>query len=258
MANRYPEAEVVGIDLAPLQPDADELPINCRLEMDDLNLPLEHYYDTTHLIHIRLLSSGIRDYPGFIDQCAKCLKPGGILYFCETDFRPYFAPDPKSTWQTTLRARRSTDKNGAQAGDANQAGTATPKKPKKEYISPLVLVLQAIVAALHQKMANIDAAANLRKWIHDHRSLEELTYNELYLPLMQLFPTDAPDGAFSNEIARLVGKDFDAYIDSFKPCLLDFRTESEINAMKKAALDEIRRPKKQVLVRVVVMSARKK
>lgn len=259
MANRYPEAEVVGIDLAPLQPDEDALPINCRLEMDDLNLSLEHYYDSTHLIHIRLLSSGIRDYPGFIDQCAKCLKPGGMLYFCETDFRPYSAPDPKSTYQP-LRSRRSLDRSNGQAGDGGQAGNATPttKKPKKEYISPLVLLLQAIVSALHQKMAHIDAAANLRRWINDHKSLEELTYNELYLPLMQLFPKDTPDGAFSNEIARIVGKDFDAYIDSFKPCLLDFRTEAEINRMKAAALEEIRRPKKQVLVRVVVMSARKK
>lgn len=156
--------------------------------MDDLNLSMEHYYDTTHLIHIRLLSSGIRDYPGFIDQCARCLKPGGILYFCETDFRPYAAPDPKSIYQT-LRSRRSMDKGG-QTGDEGQTGAKTPtKKPKKEYISPLVLVLQAIVSALHQKMAHIDAAANLRRWISDHKALEELTYNELYLPLMKLFPS---------------------------------------------------------------------
>lgn len=255
MAKRYPDSEVVGIDLAPLQPDADALPVNCRLEMDDLNLSLEHYYDTTHLIHIRLLASGIRDYPGFIDQCAGCLKPGGILYFCETDFRPYTAPDPKSICQT-LRSRRSMDRSAKTDGDGGQAGGT--KKPKKEYISPTVLVLQAIVAALHQKMANIDAAANLRKWINDHKSLEELTYNELYLPLMQLFPKDSLDGAFSNEIARLVGKDFDQFIDSFLPCLLDFRSKDDIMRMKAAALEEIRRPKKQVLVRVVVMSARKK
>ncbi|KAG8952745.1 hypothetical protein FRC04_003668 [Tulasnella sp. 424] len=229
--------------------------------MDDLNLSLEHYYDSTHLIHIRLLASGIRDYPGFIDQCTGCLKPGGILYFCETDFRPYAAPDPKSIYQT-LRSRRSMDRTagGGQAGGGGDGGQAgdTKKKTKKEYISPLVLMLQAIVSALHQKMAHIDAAANLRGWIRDHKLLDELTYNELYLPLMQLFPKDAPDGAFSNEIARLVGKDFDLFVDSFLPCLLDFKSQTEVNRMKAAALEEIKRPKKQVFVRVVVMSARKK
>lgn len=69
---------------------------------------------------------------------------------------------------------------------------------------------------------------------------------------------NCPDGDFSNEIAHLVGKDFDAFVDSFKPSLLDFRSESEVNRMKAAALEEIKRPKKQVFVRVVVMSARKK
>lgn len=167
----------------------DALPVNCRLEMDDLNLSLEHYYDSTHLIHIRLLASGIRDYPGFIDQCTGCLKPGGILYFCETDFRPYAAPDPKSIYQT-LRSRRSMEgTGGGQAGGGGGQAGDTKKKPKKQYISPLVLMLQAIVSALHQKMAHIDAAANLRGWIRDHKLLDELTYNELYLPLMQLFPS---------------------------------------------------------------------
>ncbi|KAG8988590.1 hypothetical protein FRB90_002668 [Tulasnella sp. 427] len=242
MAKRWPNADVVGIDLAPLQPDAESLPENCRLEMDDLNLSLEHYYNSTDLIHIRLLASGLRDYPGFLDQCARTLKPGGLIYFCETDFRAYHAPNTKSVY---LKGRKL---NG---DDPSQ---------KSKYFSPTAMMIQAIMSALHQKMANIDAAANLRRWITEHPQLEELEYRDLFLPLMQLFPHDKDnlEAAFSNEIARLVGKDFNLYVDSFLPCLLDFRSQEEIDRMKAAAIAEIKNPKRQVLVRVVVMTARKK
>ncbi|OBZ69220.1 hypothetical protein A0H81_10750 [Grifola frondosa] len=54
MAKEFPHCDVVGVDLAPPQIDV-ALPANCRS-----------------------ISAGIRDFPTFLDELAKTLRPGGV------------------------------------------------------------------------------------------------------------------------------------------------------------------------------------
>jgi len=77
VAEKHPEADVKGIDLAPIQPAW--VPPNARFEMDDFNLDqwdIDNKYD---LIHERELLGSIRDLTKFYEQCFRALKPGGWI-----------------------------------------------------------------------------------------------------------------------------------------------------------------------------------
>ena len=58
-ASRYPHVEVIGTDLAPAIMSENDVPINCRFELDDVNRGLEHFYDQMDLVHMRAVSAGV-------------------------------------------------------------------------------------------------------------------------------------------------------------------------------------------------------
>ena len=52
-------------------------------------LGLPHYHGRFDVVHLRACSNGIKDFPAFIDDMVKCLKPGkpvcvsgGLLMVC--------------------------------------------------------------------------------------------------------------------------------------------------------------------------------
>ncbi|KAF7347471.1 hypothetical protein MVEN_01503200 [Mycena venus] len=87
LAREYPNSLAVAVDLVPMQ--SLTMPDNCRSEVDDINLGLEHFYGDFNVVHARLISSGIKDYVRLIDQVAHCLRPAGLLDMMEFDFHVY-------------------------------------------------------------------------------------------------------------------------------------------------------------------------
>ncbi|KAL1747532.1 S-adenosyl-L-methionine-dependent methyltransferase [Schizophyllum fasciatum] len=87
MADEFPSAEVIGVDVAPIQPR--EVPSNCTFELCDCNqssLPYpDGYFD---FIHARTVHTGFVDYPQFIRECARLLRPGGLIVLIEPDITP--------------------------------------------------------------------------------------------------------------------------------------------------------------------------
>ncbi|TDL26106.1 S-adenosyl-L-methionine-dependent methyltransferase [Rickenella mellea] len=81
MAHEFPLAEVIGVDLAPNTSCVP--PPNCRFEFDDFNRGLPHYYGLFDIVHCRSVANGVKDFSWFISECAKCLKPGGMLLVTE-------------------------------------------------------------------------------------------------------------------------------------------------------------------------------
>ncbi|KAI9867660.1 MAG: hypothetical protein M1813_008460 [Trichoglossum hirsutum] len=80
----YPDAEVIGTDLSPIQ--SKWVPPNVKFEIDDLDntwtYPLDHF----DLIHTRLLSGvAINNWGRFFEQCFKHLQPGGYVECQEFD-----------------------------------------------------------------------------------------------------------------------------------------------------------------------------
>jgi len=87
LARDFPHVRAVGVDLIPIQ--ALDMPFNCRSEIDDINLGLEHFYGDFDVVHARLISSGIQDYAALVEQVARVTRPNGLVSFSEWDFRVY-------------------------------------------------------------------------------------------------------------------------------------------------------------------------
>lgn len=79
IADEFPNAEVIGVDIAPTQPQW--VPPNCHFELDDIEKPWTWKDNSLDFIFARDLILAIRDWPGLIDQCFKALKPGGWVEF---------------------------------------------------------------------------------------------------------------------------------------------------------------------------------
>ncbi|KAF5373646.1 hypothetical protein D9758_000601 [Tetrapyrgos nigripes] len=105
MADEFPRAEVIGIDLAPLQP---------RFELCDVNqgsIPYpDSYFD---LIHARSMHTGISDYPRMIREIARLLRPGGLVLLVEPSLHPYVDGE---------RLRLSTDATSSTSNAPNGGG----------------------------------------------------------------------------------------------------------------------------------------
>ncbi|KAH6984357.1 S-adenosyl-L-methionine-dependent methyltransferase [Ilyonectria sp. MPI-CAGE-AT-0026] len=84
MGDLYPEAQVLGIDLSPIQPSW--VPPNVRFVVDDAEAEWLHPPETFDYIHIRHMTSSIRDWPKLVSQAYRVLKPGGWIELQELRF----------------------------------------------------------------------------------------------------------------------------------------------------------------------------
>jgi len=75
VADEYPEAEVIGIDLSPIQPNW--LPRNLRFIVDDVEADWLHKPNSIDYIHIRHMTSSIRNWPKLLAQAYRCVGRQG-------------------------------------------------------------------------------------------------------------------------------------------------------------------------------------
>jgi len=90
MADAYPNAEIIGADLSPIQ--ATWIAPNCKFEVDDLEQDWAFREPFDH-IHCRNMVGAFRDWPRFIKQAWDNLNPGGFLELHETDIARVFSDD---------------------------------------------------------------------------------------------------------------------------------------------------------------------
>ncbi|KAL2171975.1 hypothetical protein VTG60DRAFT_1034 [Thermothelomyces hinnuleus] len=98
IADMYPSADVLGVDIAPTQPEW--VPSNCHFELDDIEEDWAWKEDSFDFIFARDLILAIRDWPRLIDQIYTHLKPGGYAEFqcvtgvlgCDDDSLPEDSP----------------------------------------------------------------------------------------------------------------------------------------------------------------------
>ncbi|KAF8544005.1 putative TAM domain methyltransferase [Trichophaea hybrida] len=81
IADTFPEAEVIGFDLSPIQPS--QTPPNCRFEVDDAEKDWMYRPDSFDFVHLRNLAQAITDWPKVISQAYRVTKPGGYVELAE-------------------------------------------------------------------------------------------------------------------------------------------------------------------------------
>ncbi|KAI7766391.1 hypothetical protein LZL87_014285 [Fusarium oxysporum] len=76
VADEHPEAEVLGVDLSPIQPGM--VPLNCRFEIDDLEKEwtFKHRFD---FIFIRSMIASFKSWPDTFSKVFENLEPGGYI-----------------------------------------------------------------------------------------------------------------------------------------------------------------------------------
>lgn len=86
IADQYPTAAVVGVDLSPIQPSF--VPPNCSFEVDDVTLDWTYPENHFDLIHIREMFGSIPDWDHFFEQCYRSTRPGGWVEIAEHSVEP--------------------------------------------------------------------------------------------------------------------------------------------------------------------------
>ena len=86
-ADECPSAVVIGVDIAPIQPEW--VPPNCKFQLDDVEDAWTFGEGTFDFIHGRDLNQSIRDWRKVVRQAHRSLKKGGWLELSSEHIGPY-------------------------------------------------------------------------------------------------------------------------------------------------------------------------
>ncbi|KAK1515772.1 TAM domain methyltransferase [Colletotrichum costaricense] len=75
MGDDYPEAEIIGLDLSPIQPEY--VPPNVHFTVDDVEADWLHAPNSVDYVHVRNMAPALKDWPRLLSQAYRALKPGG-------------------------------------------------------------------------------------------------------------------------------------------------------------------------------------
>ncbi|KAI1083005.1 S-adenosyl-L-methionine-dependent methyltransferase [Whalleya microplaca] len=83
VADEYPNCEVIGTDLSPIQPAF--CPPNVQFQIDDAEQDWTFEPNSFDYVHIRYMIGAILDWPKLFRQAYRVLKPGGWIESFETE-----------------------------------------------------------------------------------------------------------------------------------------------------------------------------
>jgi len=113
IADKFPSASVIGVDLSPIQPIW--VAPNCAFEIDDMNMEWTYPPSSFDYIHIREMFGSVDNWDTLYAEAYKALRPGGYLENAEHSIQPVSDDDTVGpdhiftqygTIMTELSARR--------------------------------------------------------------------------------------------------------------------------------------------------------
>jgi len=121
MADKMPQAIVIGTDLSPIQPAW--VPPNCRFDIDDFEADWTFSY-SFDFIHARSIEGSVKDHRRLFQQAFENLNPGGWMevadatvgVFCDDDT----APRAPNLFEWRDRLLEASEKFGKKMGVANR------------------------------------------------------------------------------------------------------------------------------------------
>ncbi|KAF8204302.1 hypothetical protein K438DRAFT_1580170 [Mycena galopus ATCC 62051] len=228
VAREFPNSTTVAVDLVPMQ--SLTMPDNCRSEVDDINLGLEHFYGDFNVVHARLISSGIKDYPKLIEQAAHCLRPAGLLMMMEFDFH---------VWECLSNGNyKRCDLDPSTIGEP-------------------WLARWMVFASVAARMAggDPDAATHLEGWIRSHPALEDIVYQDYWVPVSP----HASLNDFQKRISAQMRDDILSFLKSGRPLLLGSGVpEAIVDELQVNAERELRTAARPQYIRIQSLHCRKK
>lgn len=230
LARDFPHVRAVGIDLIPVQ--ATDMPFNCRSEIDDINLGLEHFYGEFDVVHARLISSGIRDFPALVEQIAHVLRPNGLVSLSEWDFRVY------DRQQRIL------------LGDANDS-----------IPSHIARFCAAVNRAARARGGSIDAANLLNGWCLDNQAFdpESVTHTDYWMPASPWPVIKGPEGDRLRRWGLEMRENGSIFMYGSRPLLLGHGLSAEqVDELIHNAIQELHDPRVQLWTRCQRVTARKR
>ncbi|KAJ7783141.1 S-adenosyl-L-methionine-dependent methyltransferase [Mycena metata] len=98
LCDTFPLVHVTGVDIVPIQ--YQQVPPKCSFEIWDANSH-ELPYNDCHfdLVHARAIHTGIRDYPRFLYEIGRILRPGGRVLLIEPDLRQWANNKPEEKFK---------------------------------------------------------------------------------------------------------------------------------------------------------------
>ncbi|KAK3940506.1 Demethylmenaquinone methyltransferase [Diplogelasinospora grovesii] len=88
MAEKHPECEVFGTDIAPIQP-TQQVPFNVEFHIENAEDEWIRPADAVDLVHLRNMTGAFSDWRFIYGQAFNCIKPGGWIEII--DFDDYYA-----------------------------------------------------------------------------------------------------------------------------------------------------------------------
>ncbi|GAB1320157.1 S-adenosyl-L-methionine-dependent methyltransferase [Madurella fahalii] len=88
MAEKYPQCEVFGTDIAPIQP-THQVPSNVEFHIESAEEEWLRPADTVDLVHLRNMEGAFSDWRFIYSQAFECLRPGGWIEII--DWEDFFA-----------------------------------------------------------------------------------------------------------------------------------------------------------------------
>lgn len=82
MAARYPQTQITGIDVYPIQ-RRKGVPPNVKFVIADVEDPWDFPDNSIDFVHARSIAGGVRDWPALLRQAYTKLKPGGLFEMTE-------------------------------------------------------------------------------------------------------------------------------------------------------------------------------
>jgi len=226
MATMFPHCTVVGVDLAPIQTSYIPPP-NFRIEVDDINLGLEHFEGQFDFVHSRFISIGIKDYFGLIDQISRILRPGGLLLIHETDFRVY---DSKHEIVEPVDYGH----------------------PRHAYLPHFLVRFRNAARA---RRGNLDAASLIEGWLSEHRAYAEIGTFDSWLPTGPCFP---PECTQDNAIGDMMRNDLMAFVFSCRTLFEGYGASEELAFLEHNVLAEAEEARIPMWLRVKSVWARRR
>lgn len=87
MAKAHSNSNITGVDLVPVPLEPEQLPPNCQMEIDDINLGLPHFHGRFDMVHMRCVYGGLKGE--FTSQSASTCRSGKSL----THFSNHLSPN---------------------------------------------------------------------------------------------------------------------------------------------------------------------